>query len=57
LLTVGQFAEKLSRENYLKSRRLSTTVNKNEVAQKIKDLFIADLGLEEHQLTRQASFV
>lgn len=57
LLTVEQFADKLSREHYLKSRRISATVNKNEVAQKIKDLFIADLGLEEHQLTRQASFV
>lgn len=57
LLTVGQFADKLSREHYLKSRRISTTVNKTEVEQKIKDLFIADLGLEENQLTRQASFV
>lgn len=57
LLTVGQFADKLSREHYLKSRRISTTANKTEVAQKIKDLFIADLGLEEHQLTRKASFV
>lgn len=57
LLTVGHFADKLSREHYLKSRRVSTTANKNEVVQKIKDLFIADLGLEEHQLTRQASFV
>lgn len=57
LLTVGQFADKLSREHYLKSRRVSMTVNKNEVEQKVKDIFIADLGLEEHQLTRQASFV
>ena len=57
LLTVGQFADKLSREHYLKSRRATTTVNKTEIAQKIKDLFIADLGLQEHQLTRQASFV
>lgn len=57
LLTVGQLADKLSRENYLKSRGVSMTVNKNEVVQKVKDLFIADLGLEEHQLTRQASFV
>ncbi len=57
LLTVGQFAEKLSTENYLKSRRLSTTANNNEIAQKVKELFIADLGLEEAQLTRQASFV
>jgi len=57
LITVGQIADKLSREHYLKSRRKSTTVNKNEVVQKIKDLFIADLGLQEHQLSRQASFV
>ncbi|XVJ67197.1 MAG: acyl carrier protein [Lacibacter sp.] len=57
LLTVGQFADKLSREHYLKSRRATTTVNKTEIAQKIKDLFIAELGLQEHQLTRQASFV
>src|SRR5690606_4006482 len=57
MLTIGQFADKLSREHYLKSRRISTTVNKAEVEQKIKDLFIADLGLEEHQLTRDASFV
>ena len=57
LLTVGQFAENLSRENYLKSRRLSTTANNNEIAQKVKELFIADLGLEALQLTRQASLV
>ena len=57
LLTVGKFADKLSREHYLKSRRTPKTVNKTEITQKIKDLFIADLGLEEHQLTRQASFV
>lgn len=57
LLTVGHLADKLSRENYLKSRRISTTVNRNEVEQKVKDLFIADLGLEDHQLTRETSFV
>ena len=57
LLTVGQFADKLSREHYLKSRRATMTVNKTEISQKIKDLFIADLGLQEHQLTKQASFV
>lgn len=57
LLTVGQFAEKLSRDNYLKSRRLSTTANKNEIAQKVKEIFMADLGLENLQLTREATFV
>lgn len=57
LLTVGQFADKLSREHYLQSRRVSTTVNKREIEQKIKDLFIADLGLQDRQVTRQASFL
>jgi hypothetical protein len=57
LLTVGQLADKISREHYLKSRRIATTANKKEIAQKVKELFIADLGIEEHQLTRQASFV
>lgn len=56
-LTVGQFADKISREHYLKSRRISTTANKKEIAQKVKDLFIAELGIEAHQLKRQASFV
>lgn len=57
LLTVGQFADKISREHYLKSRRISTTANKKEIAQKVKDLFTAELGIEEHHLNRQASFV
>ncbi|MCP2871706.1 hypothetical protein, partial [Salmonella enterica] len=57
LLTVGQFADKLSREHYLESRRFSTTANRSAIVKKVKDLFIADLGLEEHQLTREASFV
>lgn len=57
LLTVGQFADKISREHYLKSRRTSTTANKEEIAQKVKDLFIAELGIEESQLKRQSSFV
>ena len=57
LLTVGQFADKLSREHYLKSRRTSTTANKREISKKVKDLFIAELGIEESQLKRQSSFV
>jgi hypothetical protein len=57
LQTVGQLAEKISRDNYLKSRRNSSTVNKAEIAKKVKELFIADLDLEETVLTRQATFV
>jgi hypothetical protein len=48
--------DKIAREHYLKSRRISATANQEEIAQKIKELFIADLGIEEHQFTRQASF-
>ena len=55
--TIGQFSEKISRENYLKARRLIGTANKKEIAKKVKELFIADLGMEEHQLERQSSFV
>lgn len=57
LVTLGQFAEKISREHYLKSRRIPLTVNRNEVAATVKELFIADLGLEKSQLTKEASFV
>lgn len=57
LLTVGQFADKISREHYLKSRRISATANKKEIAQKVKDIFIAELGIEEIQLERQSSFM
>lgn len=56
-LTVGQLAEKLSREDYLKARCNSATVNRNEIAQKVKELFSKDLDLEESVLTRQATFV
>lgn len=57
LLTVGQLAEKISREDYFKARRNPTTVNRNEIAQKVKELFSKDLELEESALTRQATFV
>jgi hypothetical protein len=55
--TVGQFSEKISRENYLKARRVIGTANNNEIAKKVKELFMADLGMEEHQLERQSLFV
>jgi len=57
LATVGQLTEKLARENYLKSRRSSSTINRNEIAEKIKDFFSKELDLEEEALTRQATFV
>lgn len=54
---VRHFSEKIARENYLKARRLTGTANKSEIVEKVKELFIADLGLEEHQLERQSSFM
>ena len=55
--TFGQLSEKISRENYLNARRSTGPANKSEIVKKVKELFIADLELEEHQLERQSSFV
>jgi acyl carrier protein len=56
LKTVGQLAEKISREHYNKVRRNPTTVNRTEITQKIKELFKEDLELEDSALTRDARF-
>jgi hypothetical protein len=56
LATVGQLTEKLTRENYLKSRRNSSTINRNEISQKVKEFFSEELDLEEEALTRHATF-
>ena len=55
--TVAQLTEKIARENYLKARRNSATINRNEIAQKVKELFRHDLDLEDNALTREATFV
>jgi hypothetical protein len=56
LNTAGELAEKIAREHYRKVRRKATTVNRNEIAQKVKELFMTDLDLEEEVLTREATF-
>jgi len=56
LETVGQLADKLSREHYLKSRRNNRTINKSEIEQKVTELFQHDLHLDKAVLTRQATF-
>ncbi|MGE9311106.1 hypothetical protein ACLOAU_05650 [Niabella sp. CJ426] len=56
LNTVRQLTEKLSREHYIDLRRDASTINRNEIAQKVKELFKADLVLEDHLLTREATF-
>lgn len=57
LQTVGQVAEKMTRENYLKSRRSSKTFNKNEIEKVLTDWFGNDLDLDKSKLTREAKFL
>jgi acyl carrier protein len=54
--TLGDLAEKVAREHYLKCRRDAATVNRAEVAQKVKELLSHDLFLEPAALTRNAKF-
>lgn len=54
--TLGDLAEKVAREHYIKCRRDASTVNRTEISQKIKELFTADLYLEPSVLTRDAKF-
>lgn len=54
--TVGEWAEKISREQYIKARRNPNTINKAEVARKVKELFLNDLVLEESELSKESTF-
>jgi hypothetical protein len=45
LKTVGDLANKISRESYLKARR-DNTVNRNEIEQKVRELFQNDTKLD-----------
>jgi hypothetical protein len=40
--TIGDLAEKIAREHYLKCRRDASTVNKNEVSEKLRQLIITN---------------
>ena len=55
--TVGQVAEKMTSENYLKSRRNSRSFNRREIEKVLTDLFSNNLGLEKSKLKREATFV
>lgn len=54
--TIGEWAEKISREQYIKARRNPNTTNKAEIALKVKELFLNDLVLEESELSRESTF-
>ena len=57
LETVGQVAEKMTRENYLKSRRNPKTFNRSEIEKVLTDWFSNDLYIDKSKLTREANFV
>jgi hypothetical protein len=48
--------EQIARENYLKARRNSTTVNNNEIETLLKEWFSKDLDLNKASPTRDAKF-
>ncbi len=54
--TLGDLAEKIAREHYLKCRRDAQTVNRAEVAEKVRELFAGHLHLEPSALKKQARF-
>ncbi len=47
LETVGQVAERMSRKNYLKSRRNPTTINRGEIEKLLTSWFKNDLALDK----------
>ena len=57
LLTVGEVAEKMIRENYLKSRRTPKSFNRSEIEKVLTALFSNDLDLDIRKLTREAKFL
>ncbi|MEO7213236.1 hypothetical protein [Mucilaginibacter sp.] len=54
--TIGDLAEKIAREHYLKCRRDASTVNRAEIVQKVKELFAESFHLELSVLTKEAKF-
>ncbi len=54
--TVGELAVKMTRENYLKSRRNSATFNKSEIENILRGWFNKELDLDKTKLTREAKF-
>jgi len=56
LKTVGQLAEKMTRENYLQSRRNPDTYNKNEIESVLTDWCSDYFSLDKNKLTREAIF-
>lgn len=54
--TLGQIAEKMIRKNYLKSRKNSKTINRNEIRKVLTDIFSNELFIEKSELGNEAIF-
>jgi hypothetical protein len=54
--TLGDLSEKIAREHYLKCRRDASTVNRGEVADKVKELLADYLDVEPAALKKEAKF-
>lgn len=54
--TIGDIAEKMTREHYQLSRRDSKTFNKKEVREVLTDLFAHELSLDKSVLHTDAVF-
>ena len=55
--TVGELAKKITRENYIKSRRNPKTFNKSEIEEILTDWVSNDLGIDKNKLERDTKFV
>jgi len=55
--TVGQLADKITQENYLKSRRDPSTFNDKEINELLKDWFSNHLDLDKSKLSREAKLI
>ncbi len=56
LKTVGELANKISKESYLRCKHNRCTINKNEVEQQVRELFTNELKLEPIAIRRNTHF-
>ncbi|CAM4364093.1 hypothetical protein [Flavobacterium terrigena] len=57
LKTIGELSKKITKENYLNSRRDSNSFNKKEIESIIIELFCEYTAIKKHELTRESTFV
>lgn len=55
--TLGQLTERITQENYIRSRRMIGTFNKREIEGKIRKLFAAYLGIDAKKINRDTVIV